>query len=295
MNYAKQFLDDEATAEDDARLRTLFDTGHSPLMSVIRSRVPIPAPDNRSTHVHADFEFTIPLSHGPQLHIERREFVLPQRNIFPCNPGQYHGPAGPTDNHHLLAIQVKTDALREIAATVASSDQVSFENRPAALDAPLEHLLDRFLAESAAQQDGSELILENLSAIICAELLRTFEVHRQAPSRPTHRGQGRRNITWAIEYLHAHPGGPLSLDEVAKVAHLSKYHFIRVFQQETGTTPYQYFIDLRIARARHLLKTQKYTITEVCHLCGFKNLSHFSRLFTQKVGVPPSLYRKNLR
>lgn len=83
-----------------------------------------------------------------------------------------------------------------------------------------------------------------------------------------------------------------SLEEVAQLANLSPYYFIKVFKTQTGKTPYDFLVDIKINKACTLLKTSSNTITEICEYCGFSNSSHFTNVFKRKMGVSPSEYRK---
>jgi AraC-like DNA-binding protein len=86
-----------------------------------------------------------------------------------------------------------------------------------------------------------------------------------------------------------------SLEDVARIANLSPYHFIRTFKSMTGKTPYDYLLDVKIENSKNLLKLKNYTITDICFHCGFNNLEHFSSVFKRKVGIIPSQYRKLYR
>jgi AraC-like DNA-binding protein len=87
----------------------------------------------------------------------------------------------------------------------------------------------------------------------------------------------------------------LSIREIARRAQLSPYHFIRVFEAVFGLTPHQLRIEERLARARHLLLSDDASVTDVCMEVGFSSLGSFSSLFTRRVGVAPSLYRRRAR
>lgn len=87
----------------------------------------------------------------------------------------------------------------------------------------------------------------------------------------------------------------LSIEEVAREASMSPYHFIRRFDELFGETPHQYRTRARLERAKHLLALSDYSVTNVCMEVGFTSLGSFSRLFTQRVGAPPSAYRKHIR
>ncbi|HEX6489493.1 MAG TPA: helix-turn-helix transcriptional regulator [Candidatus Dormibacteraeota bacterium] len=87
-------------------------------------------------------------------------------------------------------------------------------------------------------------------------------------------------------------GRPLSLDEMARAAHLSKFHFARAFTSAYGETPRAYLTRRRIERAKELLRAANLTVTEVCFVVGFESLGSFSSRFRQLVGQSPSEYRR---
>jgi AraC-like DNA-binding protein len=84
---------------------------------------------------------------------------------------------------------------------------------------------------------------------------------------------------------------PLDLDRLARVAGVSKYHFLRCFTETYGLTPVQYLAERRIERAQDLLRATNLTVTEICHLVGYTSLGSFSSRFRELVGVPPSSYQ----
>ncbi|MFZ5642647.1 MAG: helix-turn-helix domain-containing protein [Bacillota bacterium] len=77
------------------------------------------------------------------------------------------------------------------------------------------------------------------------------------------------------------------------MANLSSYYFIRVFKAQMGKTPYEYLLDIKMEKAREMLKQRNHTITEICYECGFNSISHFTTAFKRKVGVTPTYYRKS--
>lgn len=87
----------------------------------------------------------------------------------------------------------------------------------------------------------------------------------------------------------------LSIREVAKGAAMSPFHFIRQFQAVFGETPHQLRIQARLDRAKHLLALSDYSVTDVCMEVGFSSLGSFSDLFSRRVGLPPSAYRRRVR
>lgn len=94
-------------------------------------------------------------------------------------------------------------------------------------------------------------------------------------------------------YMSEHLTEPLTLEQLASRASLSPYYFTRLFKKETGFTPHEYLIAIRINAAKFLLKNAPATsIKEVCFRTGFSNESSFCTTFKKWVGATPSEYRQ---
>jgi len=84
----------------------------------------------------------------------------------------------------------------------------------------------------------------------------------------------------------------VTLDDLASVACMSKYHFLRVFRATCGTTPMEYVSQRRIERAQDLLRATNLTVTEVCFAVGFSSLGSFSSRFRALVGESASEFQR---
>ena len=85
---------------------------------------------------------------------------------------------------------------------------------------------------------------------------------------------------------------PLDVEALARGAHMSAGHFSREFRRAYGESPYGYLMTRRIERAMALLRAGDLSVTEVCFAVGSSSLGTFSTRFTELVGVPPSVYRR---
>ena len=85
---------------------------------------------------------------------------------------------------------------------------------------------------------------------------------------------------------------PLDVEALARDAHMSAGHFSRQFRAAYGESPYSYLMTRRIERAMALLRRGDLSVTEVCFAVGCSSLGTFSTRFTELVGVPPSVYRR---
>ncbi|OLT34810.1 AraC family transcriptional regulator [Actinomadura sp. CNU-125] len=85
---------------------------------------------------------------------------------------------------------------------------------------------------------------------------------------------------------------PLDVEALARGVHMSSGHLSRRFRAAYGESPYSYLMTRRIERAMALLRRGDLTVTEVCFAVGCASLGTFSTRFTELVGVPPSVYRR---
>ncbi|TDU06648.1 AraC-like DNA-binding protein [Streptomyces sp. 846.5] len=86
---------------------------------------------------------------------------------------------------------------------------------------------------------------------------------------------------------------PLDVEALARGEHMSAGHLSRAFRLAYGESPYSYLMTRRIERAMTLLRRGDLSVTEVCFEVGCSSLGTFSTRFTELVGVPPSVYRRD--
>jgi AraC-like DNA-binding protein len=85
---------------------------------------------------------------------------------------------------------------------------------------------------------------------------------------------------------------PLDVEALARDAHMSAGHFSRQFRLAYGESPYGYLMTRRIERAMALLRRGDLSVTDVCFAVGCSSMGTFSTRFTELVGMPPSVYRR---
>jgi transcriptional regulator GlxA family with amidase domain len=85
---------------------------------------------------------------------------------------------------------------------------------------------------------------------------------------------------------------PLDVEALARGVNMSAGHLSRQFRAAYGESPYSYLMTRRIERAMALLRNGDLSVTEVCFAVGCSSLGTFSTRFTELVGVPPSVYRR---
>ncbi len=98
-------------------------------------------------------------------------------------------------------------------------------------------------------------------------------------------------VNWAIDFVLEQLSRPIKLDDVARVACFSPFHFHRVFRSLMGETLADFITRVRLERAMSMLtRDPRKSITQIALACGFVSPSNFSRVFKQAYGAPPSRY-----
>ncbi len=98
-----------------------------------------------------------------------------------------------------------------------------------------------------------------------------------------------RAIKLVREYLHDHIGEHVTLEDLSEMVGLSRHHLLRVFSKNTGVSPHQYHVQLRIEHARRLFQ-RGLSIADVAYETGFVDQSHFTKAFKKVIGVTPGQY-----
>ncbi|MFI7545137.1 helix-turn-helix domain-containing protein [Actinoplanes sp. NPDC049599] len=96
----------------------------------------------------------------------------------------------------------------------------------------------------------------------------------------------------AIAMMRSNLGDDLSLDDMARAAMFSKFHFTRVFHKVTGISPGRFLTALRIEEAKRLLRTTTRTVADIGTSVGYTSVSTFSGRFTRSVGLTPMTFRR---
>lgn len=109
--------------------------------------------------------------------------------------------------------------------------------------------------------------MECLSTELIVNLVR--ELKSNMPKTSVNRKYSARSeINTAIDYLWENANTEFSLNNLCKTVNLSPYYFIRLFKDNTGKTPYEYYMDIKIEKALEYLNARKYSITEISFILG---------------------------
>ena len=146
-----------------------------------------------------------------------------------------------------------------------------------------------FLAAST-QAWGYEFKVKNNLATATALLIENVKDRLEQQEMASQKAATR--MQHMLAYIEVHYTEELTVESIAKAGHVSKRECLRCFQKAMGTSPIQYVIGLRIAKAKKLLHQSTLTLLEVSEQCGFQTQSYFTKVFKEQVGETPSKYRE---
>ena len=186
-----------------------------------------------------------------------------------------------------ISLNVREEQFSEIAAAATLDQPVSlFGPEPAAV------------AESAADHcaDGGAVLRPVFAALRGTGVADHRARHRRDDQRSTAlaaapTGRETRRVIEAIRLVESDAARPLELKDMAAVAGMSKYHFLRVFRRLTGMTPHRYLISARLRRAALALTSSRRPVIAVALDAGFGDLSTFNKTFRAVFGLTPTQYR----
>lgn len=101
-----------------------------------------------------------------------------------------------------------------------------------------------------------------------------------------------RHLLRAKDLADARYADPLTVDDLAAAAGLSRAHFSREFRRTFGESPHAYLLTRRLERAAALLRTTDHSVAEVCLAVGLRGLGSFTTSFTRTYGMSPTAYRR---
>lgn len=99
-------------------------------------------------------------------------------------------------------------------------------------------------------------------------------------------------IRQAMQYIDKHYNEKIALEELADLVGLNEAYFSTLFKKETGINFSAYLVNVRMEKAKELLRTTNETIAAIGEYVGYKDSRYFSQMFTKQVGIKPALYRK---
>lgn len=239
-------------------------------------------------HSHPGYSFILAFDSNTAIAADGRTICSEPGKVMAIEPGAGHHELMRDDPPRYVAIFIDREHFEAQLASYGEYAPSTFHYCTFLPGPELIVLLRTFMDECEAGLPGREALLAAMGLRISHSLIRAA---LKVTARPSPGGV-RLEIHRAIQYLHDHFDERLTVADLANVAGISPPHFTRLFRRETGQSPLNYLIRVRIQRSRMLLRAGTDTVTSVALKCGFATPSHFTDCFRKQCGVSPSDYLK---
>lgn len=150
--------------------------------------------------------------------------------------------------------------------------------------------IDMMVTLISTHPGGRELASAVAELLVC-ERIRNSGDRQRIPLRQK-LGTGQPKLSEAVTLMESNLEEPLSVDELANYVGLSGRQLERLFQEHLKCTPGNFYLELRLVRARQLLLRTEQTIIDVADACGFASVAHFTRRYSEFFGIPPGRERR---
>jgi len=157
------------------------------------------------------------------------------------------------------------------------------------LNAALRENIQRLMGEADAywNQPNDEVSHAALRTLICATLMEAIRQIHSPSLKPD------RIVAAAIAYLNQHYLEPLSVAKLGEFLGYSRSRTFELFKSQTGLTPKDYLVRVRVEKAEELLRQTRRSIIDIAHSVGFNSSQYFSTVFRRYTGQTPAEFRQN--
>jgi len=212
------------------------------------------------------------------------------------NPGESHFlPQGELNTPRWLhtfdevTIVLQPEFVADVVGAGLPGDRIEFATQRSVADAVIARYAAAFRAELSADIPMGRLYAETLTVALVLHLLAHYGVAK--PKAPAPRGKlNAFQLRAVVEFVAANLSEDVSLIALAREAHVSPFHFARLFRRTVGIPPHQFVLRLRVQRAIGLMKAGTLSLAHVAAESGFHDQSHFTRAFRAATGTSPAAY-----
>lgn len=202
---------------------------------------------------------------------------------FEC--GHEHG-----TGDRCISFHFAKPVFEEIAASVTGSHRFRF---PTMMVPAIRQSTGLVVKAETEARGGNTADMEELSLELAETVLALLADDARAMADPPARD--RQRVSDAVRYIEEGADQPLSLGDLAEVARMSRFHFLRTFRRVLGVTPYQLVLHTRLRRAASALAATTTPIAAIAFAAGFGDLSTFNARFRAMAGMSPGEFRRSLR
>jgi len=224
-------------------------------------------------HVHDVWEFYLQIDGTSRWWSENGEYELQPGSFFAAPPKVKHGLiVRPRSKHHFFFAAIDLPVVLARHTSLAprwKTRKCVFHKSAHSLVDPCRQLVREVSTDQPLRAEGLRTALD----YVVIQASRLFDASPRAIV-PTHRA-----VTETLGLLERSPEEPWKLADLGRMVGVSPNHLVELFRHETGVSPHRYLLNLRIDRAKYLLRESDRPITQIAIDLGFSSSQHFAKMF----------------
>ncbi len=247
-------------------------------------------------------EVCIATRHGPNTVVTRRaggewqETVSEPGMVWLCPMGVREEEVNiraPIELLHMYLPAARFDQLAEVCGG-SPVRATSIGYVAGARDELIRQIGVSFLAEMKEQTASGRVLIEALTLSLTARLAQAYSTRAPVKTelRDTRHGLGDTKLRRVLDFMRNNLDEDIGIEDLAKVACLSPFHFTRMFRNSMGVPPHRYLSTLRLDRAKTMLALSDLPLAEIALLSCFSSQANFNRAFLKTIGMTPGAYRR---
>lgn len=195
--------------------------------------------------------------------------------------------------YEFLVLTVTPQALYGAYNGYLPINQLQFLQNCRLRDPVIENILNLFHIEVLKNGHNGELYIQNLLRLLSNYFIRNYSNLPSLESGQVPRSAiSNDQMNTIVEYLEKNMSISVTVEELANLLDINKFHFLNEFKKHTNTTPHQFIISMKIDESKRLLVSTSDSIISIAHDLGFTDSSHFTRTFKKFCNQTPSQYRR---
>jgi AraC family transcriptional regulator len=188
-----------------------------------------------------------------------------------------------------ISIVLQPGFVADVVRDRLPADRIEFASQRSVADSVIARYARGFYLELAADVPKGPLYAETLTVGLVLHLLAHYGVAK--PKAPAPRGKlNAFQLRSVVDFMDTHLSEDVSLIALARQAHVSPFHFARLFRRTLGVPPHQFVLQLRVQRALGLMKTRTLSLAQIAVESGFHDQPHFTKAFRKVLGTTPGAH-----
>lgn len=197
---------------------------------------------------------------------------------------------------YFLILAVEPEPFFDSCPLPVNQNELQFLNNYNVMDETIKGIMELFLIEVQNKGRNGKNYLQNLLSLLSTHYIQNYSNYHDLLDASSKRSKfSHEQIEKIDQYIEAHLGENIAVEDLAELLHCSKFYFLREFKKLMGVTPYQYLMSQRLEHAKSELSRADANIASVAMSLGFNDQAHFTRAFKAQFNQTPGQFLKSFK